>query len=126
MRNSFKEAYHDHPNLSALFRLHRNRGDRLAILYGLNRALADAAWPAGARTRAFRASAVVGVIFLILYATRKLSSLFAWRAGVGDIAIGLLAPVVGLAYARAPRDTAGLARAWNVFGISSLPSRPAS
>ena len=39
----------------------------------------------------------LGVIFLILYATGKLPSLFAWPAGIGDIAIGLLAPVVGLA-----------------------------
>jgi hypothetical protein len=160
-----------------------------AILYGLNRALADAAWPQADRTRVFRLSAVVllgwlalsialaaigvyhvdasaiptiqyaillpiligslliwrsatvarivdavpqewlvgvqlyralGVIFLILYATGKLPSFFAWPAGVGDIAIGLLAPFVGLAYARAPRDTAGLVRAWNVFGILNL------
>ena len=154
------------------------------ILYGLNRALADAAWPPADRTRAFRVSAAIligwlalsialaamgvyhvgasaiptiqygialpiligslllwrsdtvarvidavpqqwligvqlyralGVIFLILYAAGKLPGLFAWPAGVGDIAIGLLAPVVGLAYARAPRDTAGLVRAWNVL-----------
>ena len=161
----------------------------LAILYGLNRALADAAWPVADRTRAFRVSAVVllgwlavsialaamgayhvdasaiptmqygivipiligilliwqsetvariidavpqqwlvgvqlyralGVIFIILYATGKLPGLFAWPAGVGDIAIGLLAPVVGFAYARAPSDTAGLVQAWNVFGILDL------
>ena len=138
------------------------------ILYGLNRALADAAWPPADRTRAFRVSAAIligwlalsialaamgvyhvgasaiptiqygialpiligslllwrsdtvarlldavpqqwligvqlyralGVIFLILYVAGKLPGLFAWPAGVGDIAIGLLAPVVGLAYA---------------------------
>jgi hypothetical protein len=62
----------------------------------------------------------LGVIFLILYAAGKLPGLFAWPAGVGDIAIGLLAPVVGFAYARAPRDAAGLVRAWNVFGILDL------
>jgi hypothetical protein len=62
----------------------------------------------------------LGVIFLILYAGGKLPSLFAWPAGLGDIAIGLLAPVVGLAYARAPREAAGLVRAWNVFGILDL------
>jgi hypothetical protein len=62
----------------------------------------------------------LGVIFLILYATGKLPSLFAWPAGIGDIAIGLLAPIVGLAYARAPRDTASLVAAWNVFGILDL------
>ena len=62
----------------------------------------------------------LGAIFLILYATGKLPGLFAWPAGVGDIAVGLLAPMVGLAYARAPRDAAGLVRAWNVFGILDL------
>jgi hypothetical protein len=161
----------------------------LAIIYGLNRALGDAAWPAIERTRAVRISAAIlvgwlavtvalaalgiyhvdagaiptiqygillpiligilliwrseaakriidavpqewlvgvqlyralGVIFLILYATGKLPGLFAWPAGVGDIAIGLLAPVVGFAYARAPRGAAGLVRAWNVFGILDL------
>ena len=159
------------------------------ILYGLNRALADAAWPMAQRAQAVRVSAVVlmgwlalsialaargvyhvegdalptiqfgivppiligiflvwrsdavarlidavpqewlvgvqlyralGVIFLILFASGKLPGLFAWPAGVGDIAVGLLAPVVALAYARAPHDTAGLVRAWNVFGILDL------
>jgi hypothetical protein len=62
----------------------------------------------------------LGVIFLILYGTGKLPSLFAWPAGIGDIAIGLLAPLVGLAYARAPHKAAGLVAAWNVFGILDL------
>ena len=160
-----------------------------AILYGLNRALADAAWPAAERTRAFRVSAFIllgwlalsialaamgvyhvegnalptiqfgivppiligifliwrseavariidavpqpwlvgvqlyralGVIFLILYASGRLPGLFTWPAGVGDIAVGLLAPVVGFAYARAPNTSGGLVRAWNVFGILDL------
>jgi hypothetical protein len=160
-----------------------------AILYGLNRALANAAWPPTDRTRAFRVTAAIligwlalsitlaamgvyhvgpsaiptiqygialptligclllwrsdavarlvdavpqqwligvqlyralGVIFLILYAAGKLPALFAWPAGVGDIVIGLLAPVVALAYARTPRDAAGLVRTWNVFGILDL------
>jgi hypothetical protein len=161
----------------------------IAILYGLNRALANASWPAIERKRAFRFSAIVligwlaativlatlgvyhvevtaiptiqygivlpilvgivliwrseaaksildavpqpwlvgvqlyralGVIFLILYAAGTLPGLFAWPAGVGDIAIGLLAPVVGFAYARAPSKAAGLITAWNVFGILDL------
>ena len=161
----------------------------VAILYGLNRALADAAWPQSERTRAFRVSAIVllgwlartivlaalgvyhveataiptiqygitlpilvgvlllwrsqsaqrildavpqswlvsvqlyralGVIFLILYASGRLPALFAWPAGIGDIAIGLLAPVVGVAYARATNKAAGLVRAWNLFGILDL------
>jgi hypothetical protein len=62
----------------------------------------------------------LGIIFLILYAQGLLPGLFAWPAGAGDIAVGLLAPVVGLAYARAPRENAGLVRAWNFFGIFDL------
>jgi hypothetical protein len=62
----------------------------------------------------------LGVIFLILYAAGKLPGLFARPAGVGDIAIGLLAPVVGFAYAQAQRKAAGLVAAWNVLGILDL------
>ena len=161
----------------------------IAILYGLNRALADAHWPAQERVQTFRVSAAIllgwlaaavmlgalgvyhvgasdvptiqygillpiliggfmiwrsettkriiatvpqqwlvgvqlyralGVIFLILYATGKLPGQFAWPAGAGDIAVGLLAPVVGLAYAQAPQKTGGLVVAWNVLGILDL------
>jgi hypothetical protein len=62
----------------------------------------------------------LGVIFLILYATDKMPGLFAWPAGVGDIIVGLLAPIVALAYARDARGNAGLVTAWNVFGILDL------
>jgi hypothetical protein len=62
----------------------------------------------------------LGVIFLILYAAGNLPGQFAWPAGVGDIVIGLSAPFVGLAYARAPHKAAGLVVAWNVLGILDL------
>ena len=62
----------------------------------------------------------LGIIFLILYAAGEVPGPFAWPAGVGDIAVGLAAPIVGLAYARAPREGAGLVRAWNIFGILDL------
>ena len=62
----------------------------------------------------------LGVIFLILYAIDKMPGLFAWPAGVGDIIVGLLAPIVALAYARDARRNAGLVAAWNVFGILDL------
>jgi hypothetical protein len=161
----------------------------ITIFYGLNRALADAHWPASDRTRTLRMSAVIlvgwlaaaitlsavgiyhvtsgdrptiqygillpiligalmvwrsettkrviaavpqnwlvgvqfyralGAIFLILYTTGKLPGLFAWPSAVGDIAIGLSAPVVGLAYAQAPHKAAGLVVAWNVLGLLDL------
>ncbi len=62
----------------------------------------------------------LGVVFLILYAAGELPALFAWPAGIGDIAVGLSAPFVGLAYARAPREAAGVVRGWNVLGILDL------
>ena len=62
----------------------------------------------------------LGVIFLILYANGRMPGLFAWPAGVGDIIVGLAAPIVALAYARDPRGNAGLVRAWNAFGILDL------
>jgi hypothetical protein len=34
--------------------------------------------------------------------------------------VGLLAPVVGLAYAKAPHKSAGLVAAWNVLGLLDL------
>jgi hypothetical protein len=62
----------------------------------------------------------LGAIFLILYATDNMPGLFAWPAGVGDITVGLLAPVVALAYARDARQNAGRVTAWNVLGILDL------
>jgi hypothetical protein len=62
----------------------------------------------------------LGVIFLILYAMDKLPALFAWPAGIGDIAIGLAAPFVAVAYGRAPRNAASLVRTWNGLGILDL------
>lgn len=62
----------------------------------------------------------LGFTFFVLYAAGQLPALFAWPAGAGDIAVGLLAPVVGRLYAQAPLARAGLVRAWNIFGILDL------
>ena len=62
----------------------------------------------------------LGVIFLILYGTGKLPGAFAWPAGFGDVLVGVLAPVVAVAYARAPHKNADLVSAWNLFGLADL------
>jgi hypothetical protein len=67
--------------------------------------------------QAYRA---LGLIFLVLYAGGRLPGAFAWPAGVGDMTVGLFAPVVGIAYARGWRGSAGWLRAWNLFGIGDL------
>jgi hypothetical protein len=63
---------------------------------------------------------VMGLIFLLLYAAGSLPGVFALPAGLGDVAIGLLAPVVGVAYARKPQAAAGWLRTWNLLGLADL------
>jgi len=62
----------------------------------------------------------LGIIFLVLYGAGKLPGVFAWPAGLGDVLVGVLAPVVALTYARGPRDNTDLVSAWNIFGIIDL------
>jgi hypothetical protein len=62
----------------------------------------------------------MGLMFLILYAVGRLPSVFALPAGIGDVFVGVVAPFVGLAYARHPRSATGLVRAWNWLGIVDL------
>jgi hypothetical protein len=63
---------------------------------------------------------ILGLIFLVLYASGRAPGVFAWPAGVGDVIVGLLAPAVGIAYARRSRNAVALVRAWNLLGISDL------
>jgi hypothetical protein len=62
----------------------------------------------------------MGLMFLVLYVAGRLPGLFALPAGIGDVIVGVVAPFVGLAYARNPGNASGLVRAWNVFGIADL------
>ncbi len=62
----------------------------------------------------------LGAVFLALYAAGKLPGLFAWPAGVGDIVVGLSAPLVGLFYARNREAGSGAVAAWNILGIADL------
>ena len=62
----------------------------------------------------------LGVSFLILYAVGRLPGLFALPAGLGDVSVGLLAPLVASAYARSSDGTARRVRLWNLLGIADL------
>jgi hypothetical protein len=62
----------------------------------------------------------LGLIFLLLNARGSLPSLFALPAGNGDLAVGLLAPAVGLAYARGVAGRELLVRGWNLLGLFDL------
>lgn len=64
-----------------------------------------------------------GVIFLIAWAAGRMPGIFALPAGIGDIAVGVAAPVVA-ARLRASEPNDDRARraavAWNVLGIADL------
>ena len=91
------------------------------LLYRQSQAVADAVaavpqqWLVGIQL--YR---VLGAVFVVLFAAGQLPGLFALPAGLGDLAVGLLAPVVALAWARAPGGRTGAVRAWNIFGIADL------
>jgi hypothetical protein len=61
-----------------------------------------------------------GLIFLTLFAAGLLPGAFALPAGLGDMAVGLLAPLVGIAYATGSRGSSGWVRAWNLLGMADL------
>ena len=62
---------------------------------------------------------VLGVVFLVLWAGRLLPGAFALPAGLGDVATGLAAPIIGYTIARWP-DKARNVAWWNAFGIADL------
>lgn len=62
----------------------------------------------------------LGLIFLLLHAQGSLPSLFALPAGSGDVTVGLLAPVVAVAYARGMAGREVLVRGWNILGLLDL------
>jgi len=62
-----------------------------------------------------------GLGFLALYAHDVLPGIFAWPAGLGDMAIGLTAPWVLVALQRKSQFATGRAfKAWNIMGIADL------
>jgi hypothetical protein len=62
-----------------------------------------------------------GLGFIALYSYGVLPGLFAWPAALGDMTIGLTAPLVILALRRQPDFAAGrLFQVWNVLGILDL------
>jgi len=74
--------------------------------------------PLATAIQAWRAA---GLGFLALYAHGVLPGVFAWPAGLGDIAIGVTAPWVALALVRRPGFlTSRVFVVWNLLGILDL------
>jgi hypothetical protein len=62
---------------------------------------------------------VVGGAFLLLYAFGQLPGVFAWPAGLGDVAVGLAAPFVAVALRRDASRLAGARfRAFHILGLA--------
>ncbi|MBV8377740.1 MAG: hypothetical protein JO279_12135 [Verrucomicrobia bacterium] len=68
----------------------------------------------------FQVYRVVGVTFLVLYATGQLPGIFALPAGCGDIFVGLTALLVAVGYARWRSRWDRLVVLWNWLGIADL------
>jgi hypothetical protein len=63
---------------------------------------------------------VLGAIFLLMYAQGRMPAAFALPAGAGDVAVGLLAPIVAVAYARGVAGREFLVVGWNLLGLLDL------
>jgi hypothetical protein len=72
-------------------------------------------WLVGIQT--YRA---LGLTFLILYAEKLLPGAFALPAGIGDVIVGVLAPLVAVASLRDARGSSKWLRAWNLLGLTDL------
>ncbi len=73
------------------------------------------AWVVGVQV--YRA---LGLLFLILYFQGQLPGAFALPAGIGDVLVGVTAPVVAFLLRAKHRWSRGFAVLWNVVGIADL------
>src|SRR5271157_4210774 len=90
--------------------------------FGLSRSFHDFVLRADLRLMAgIQAWRFAGIGFLALYAQGALPGVFAWPAGLGDIAIGVTAPWVVLALVQRPAfKDSRLFVVWNLLGILDL------
>ena len=63
---------------------------------------------------------VLGVLFLLLAATGRLSGPFPFSAGLGDIITGAFAIPLALSVARSQKAPVGAIMLWNIFGTLDL------
>ncbi len=65
-------------------------------------------------------SRLMGYAFLVLYSMRLMPGEFAIPAGVGDIIVGITAPIVAYLYVRKKPYSNNLAIVWNFIGLGEL------
>ena len=69
---------------------------------------------------AAQAPRVFGLTFLVLLAQHKLPAVFAYRAGYGDILVGIAAPLVAYAFRSGRPWSRRVAVGFNLFGLADL------
>ena len=69
---------------------------------------------------ALHAIRLLGVLFVLLYAAKRLPAPFAPVAGWGDISIGATALPIALWVARQPNTARGAVLIWNSLGLADL------
>jgi hypothetical protein len=69
---------------------------------------------------AVHAIRVLGILFVLLYAARRLPAPFAPLAGVGDIAIGMTALPIAFWAARNAQSARATILVWNALGLADL------
>jgi len=65
-------------------------------------------------------SRIIGVVFLTSYAYGVLPGIFALPAGIGDVAIGLTAPLIVWMLVSKTRARLAVLAVWNVLGLLDL------
>jgi hypothetical protein len=83
----------------------------------LRRILAATPLPALIGVQFYR---VIGAVFLVVMGLGQLPAYFALPAGLGDVAVGLAAPLVALVVARRASGARALAIGWNLVGLLDL------
>jgi hypothetical protein len=63
---------------------------------------------------------IIGGIFVVLWLAGSVPGLFALPAGIGDLAVGIMAPLVAARYARNASQGRGAVAWWNAFGVFDL------
>ena len=93
-------------------------GSLLIAASGTTRALIDQTPPW--RMTLIQTARLIGGVFLIGYAAGDIPGVFALPAGIGDVFIGLTAPIMAWLLATRGERARGLAIIWNWLGILDL------
>lgn len=93
-------------------------GSLLIALSPTTRALLDNFQPH--RVMLIQTARVIGGVFLVRYLTGDMPGVFALPAGIGDVLIGVTAPVISYLYATRGDRVRALAIGWNILGMLDL------